>query len=162
MALETEIKKLTAALIANTEAVMHMQETMEARGNVAPAPASPAPASPAPASPARATPPTVLPTNPPAPATPAPTAPATAPTAPATAPTAPATAPAAYTQEQVFDHVQQICARIGEANIPKVGAIFAAHGATKISDLKPEHYVDLMREVTQLSEEITAEKQNGA
>jgi hypothetical protein len=146
MALETEIKKLTAALIANTEAVMHMQETMEARGNVAPA--SPTPASPAPASPARATPPPVLPTNSPAPATPA--------------PTAPATAPAAYTQEQVFDHVQQICARIGEANIPKVGAIFAAHGATKISDLKPEHYVDLMREVTQLSEEITAEKQNGA
>lgn len=150
--LETEMKKLHGSIIALTEAVMHLQETVVAGGAAAVA-AAQIPKVKEPSLPAQ------TPNAPPEPAAPIEVkqpAPQQEPT-----PAPPGVEAYTYTKEQVLTYAKQACTTVGNANVAKIGAVFGKHGASHIDDLKPEHYSAVVKDIEQVLNEFQ-ETANGA
>lgn len=137
MSLETEIKNLTAAVIALTAKLEVSNVAPVAPVAQAPAPVAPAPVAPAPVAVAPA----------PAPAPVMPAAPSFQPPAPQAA--APAGAPFSD-PKGLIDYVMGAYKALGSQKGAQIQGVLTSLGYANINDVKPEHYGQLFAGVEAL------------
>lgn len=131
MSIENEIKALTAAVTALTQAVQGRQFVADAPAPAVPAPVAPAPIAPPPQ-------PTVAPQMPPLPTfAPPPVAAATV--------TVPFTTP-----KGLIEYVMAAYKALGPQKGAEIQGILTGHGYQNINEVKPEHYPDIVTAVEAL------------